>query len=133
MATQKPKLGLPGAKVRRKRKAREFSSDKVDEDTALAPKRVRTGGSLLRPYYHSSIDPGSACLRPRCDGSHQTRDGSGGFAVVHNRLKVGTSEKQGRVGRGWPATPSPSNMFTEALALAQCHTDIAHTPGFEVQ
>lgn len=54
-----------------------------------------------------------------CDGSHETRDNGGGFAVVHNRLKKGSPKEQGHVGRGWPATPTPSSTFTEALALAQ--------------
>ncbi|KAK3343223.1 hypothetical protein B0H65DRAFT_402600, partial [Neurospora tetraspora] len=136
MATQNPKLGLAGAEKRRKRKARdEDTSDELGDDRTQVPKRVRTGGkplgSLLRPYFYRSVDPGSARsmkfvwtsqnmqLALWCDGSHETRDNGGGFAVVHNRLKKGSPKEQGHVGRGWPATPTPSSTFTEALALAQ--------------
>ncbi|KAK3946946.1 hypothetical protein QBC32DRAFT_173859, partial [Pseudoneurospora amorphoporcata] len=126
MATQAPKLGLSGAKIRRKRRAGEDANDKLAEDTTQVPKRVRTTGKLgflLRPCCYRSLDPRSTRenmqLALWCDGSHKTQNDSGGFAVVHNRLKKGSPKDQGHVGRGWPATPTPSNMFTEALALAQ--------------
>ncbi|KAK1775013.1 hypothetical protein QBC45DRAFT_336236, partial [Copromyces sp. CBS 386.78] len=66
-----------------------------------------------------------------CDGSHEMRDNTGGYAVVGKRPLL-KKKREEVVAGGWPATPIGSSTVAEALAIAQSIVEgIEHVTKFD--
>ncbi|KAK3946944.1 hypothetical protein QBC32DRAFT_366110 [Pseudoneurospora amorphoporcata] len=66
-----------------------------------------------------------------CDGSHEMRDNTGGYAVVGKR-PPSKNKREEVVARGWPPTHIESSTVAEALAIAQSIIeDMEHLTKFD--